>query len=78
MRHKVNQIADDSFLTYYPRTRKIKIHIKKSPDETKYNDFIEFQVNWPESLWDVLLRAGDYEVVILEWLINEYLKGKIL
>jgi len=71
-RDEINKIAEDSFLTYYPGSRKIKIHIKKSPDETRYNDFVEIQWGYDETIWHVLLRAGPYEVVVLEWIINVY------
>jgi len=69
---EINRIAEDSFLTYYQGSRRIKIHIKKAPDETKYNDYVEFRVAINETLWDLLLRAGPYQVVVLEWLVNVY------
>jgi hypothetical protein len=67
---EINHIADTSFLTHDPRCKVFKIHTKPTPDGTKYTDYVEFILYWNETPWDLLLKAGVYEVVVLEWIIN--------
>ena len=77
MHHRefINWLAENSFVEHKARSYNIRVHIKGNSEE--FTNWVDFPYSPTESPWCALERAGIYEVVILEWLVNVYSKRKI-